>query len=138
MDLPVGIPSLRRSMLLALVATLLLTSGCFQVRPWRTQDRPWQADTISNANQVRITRLDGSSLVLKQTSLHTTTGELHGVEFGGSSSETLVFPVDGLASLETRQVEKSRLLGNMALGATYTVVIVMVAIILTAPVVLGG
>jgi hypothetical protein len=135
---PVGFYSLRRDRLVALVAVLLLTSSCMQVRPWRTQDRPWQAETVSDANQVRITRLDGSTVVLKQVSLNETDGELHGVEFAGPSTESLTFPIDDLDSLETRKVEGTRLFGNMALGATYTVVIIAVAILLTAPVVLGG
>lgn len=138
MAMPMGFKFLRRNMFVALVATLLLTSSCMQVRPWRTQDRPWQPETVSNANRVRVTQLDGTVVVLKQASLHTTERELHGVAVGEASAGSLIFPIDGLASLETSQLEGGRVAGNMVLGVSYTFVIIVVAILLATPVVLAG
>ena len=96
-----------------LVFALLLPLACVDVRPWRTQAPPWTQASVEGARDVRVSRDDGSHLVLEEARI-TTDGQVVGreVDPAGALGGTRTIDLAQVVRLETRRTETGRVLVN--------------------------
>ena len=98
----------------------LLLSGCLSTHPWKEKARPWNAETIADAKQVRIHRADGSTITMVQAAIERVesgdriTGK--GVPEEGEPVAEFDIPLSDVTRLETSKTDPVRVAVNVIGG----------------------
>lgn len=94
-------------------AVCLLQSACLAAHPWVAQPAPWSEKTFADSQQVRVERVDGSSVTMFETRIHKDqsgeriTGKL--AAKAGAPSREINIPIADVAQLETSKVSPAHI-----------------------------
>ena len=127
--------------LLAMLLACCLLPACFSTHPWKEQSKPWTAESIAGAPQVRIERTDGSSLTLagavivEDDSGTTITGK--GIPQDSKTAQTfktgqtLRVDLANVTRLETNKTDPAREMANVIGWTVVGVLILLTALALS-------
>ena len=117
--------------LVRLLLVAFVLASCTQMSPWVKRNRPWTAELIEDAKQVRVTPEGGDSIVLEHARIARPTNEILGVPAGSASLEEVAFDLDELERLETRETMDSdvenHIVGNV-LGYLLALVVGLIVV----------
>ena len=110
---------------------MLMLPGCLDVHSWTEKDRPWNAATIGDSDQVRIERSDGTEVTLVHARIEP--GEpgpsLVGRTSGPEGRDVRVELAE-IRTLEVREVDAGRVAANIAVAL---VVLAAIYLLVTQP-----
>lgn len=135
-------PMKRMHALFLAIPLVLAATACMEARTWRRQAAPWTSAQLEDAEEVRVTRTDGSVITVHQASIVERDGQSYLVGLGTDPltkpQRQFEVPLSEAASLEICKTSSGRVLGNWVIGAGTVFVILLVVASAAALVVIGA